>query len=390
MDDARDAANMDVLRRKAQVGRRAYEAHGMSPEKALNRALTRAAEVQWNLALLARNVRQMRVDQTACEAALDPEALIVLLDGPDGQPGFAAIAPALVAGLTEVQTFGTISQGEAEARAFTATDAAMTAPLLDLGLENFARLLVSHPLHRQIAEFRFGAWVEAARVAGTLMEAAFYQVFQLEVDLGGGLRTGALTLAFPERPEPVAEPDADDAAPEPRHGRLMQTLPVQLDAVLCRLTLPLATVEDLRTGSLVPLPRDALTRTELCAAGGHPVARGTLGQMNGQRALRVAGADATAMDMGAVADPRNTTATDAAPPDFHAMLKAVDEPAAQPTDPAPSDLVPPIMDLPDIPELDDLPGLSGPEGEGAIELPDLPDFPAMPDLPDIDGVIGTE
>lgn len=91
MDDARNAENMDVLRRKASLGRRAFEAHGMSPEKALNRALTRAAETHWNLAFLAREVRQSRIDQAGCEAMLGTGGMIVLLDGPDGQPGFALI-----------------------------------------------------------------------------------------------------------------------------------------------------------------------------------------------------------------------------------------------------------------------------------------------------------
>ncbi|SIT11299.1 flagellar motor switch protein FliM [Roseivivax lentus] len=384
MHDAQDAETNDVLRRKASIGRRAFEAHGMSPEKALNRALARAAETHWNLALLARDVQQSRIDQASCEEALGEGGMIVLLDGPEGLPGFARIDGALVAGLTEVQTFGTISAMEPEDRPFTATDAAMTAPLLDQGLENFARLMAAHPLHRQIAEFRFGARVETARIAGTLMDSAFYTLFRLQVDLGGGCRSGQMMLAFPERDTAPAEDDAEADPAMPRHSQLMMTLPVHLDVVLCRLTLSLRDVEALQEGSRLALPRDALTRTKLCAAGGLSIAEGTLGQMNGQRALRLGGdalqgreaksrmesLAATAMagsgQAGAPSEPM-------APLDFQQMVDAA-EPSPSGQDSAPPGITPPLVDLPDIPELDDLPELPPLDLDNLppMELPDLP------------------
>ncbi|MHA6324932.1 FliM/FliN family flagellar motor switch protein [Roseivivax sp. CAU 1753] len=363
--DVQVAAKNDVLRRKASVGRRAFEAQGMSPERALNRALTRAAETQWNLALLARDVRQLRLDQAGCEAALGEGGLILLLEGPNGTPGFALIDGALVAGLTEVQTFGTITNAAPEDRPFTSTDAAMMAPLLDQGLTNFARLLAGHSLGAQVADHRFGALIDAARVAGTLMDAAYYTVFRMQIELGGGRRVGQMVLAFAEREDEDADSDSAETEAPPRHSQAMLRLPVRLDAVLCRLTMSLCDVEALGVGTVLKLPRDALTSAELCAAGGLCIAEGTLGQMNGQRALRLKGEPSEAWSEGPNA-PQATgpaalaeatgmpgPAPASAPTgSFQQIMNEV--PATGPEAPTPS----PLVDLPDIPELDDLPDLA--------------------------------
>ncbi|ETX26674.1 FliM/FliN family flagellar motor C-terminal domain-containing protein, partial [Roseivivax isoporae] len=84
-----------------------------------------------------------------------------------------------------------------------------------------------------------------------------------------------------------------DAGPPP-HEDLVLSLPARIDAVLCRLRLPYATLEALAPGALLPLPPGALDMAELVAGGRHVVTRGRLGQMNGLRAIRVSEATGAA------------------------------------------------------------------------------------------------
>ncbi|MBE9635221.1 FliM/FliN family flagellar motor switch protein [Salipiger pacificus] len=256
----------------------------MSPAKALRRALSRSADVLWDLALVAHAVEQDHLDQDGVVAQLPSEALLLLLDGPDGVVGFVTLDRDLVTGLTEVQTMLQVTQMPAEPRPFTATDAAMTAPLLDAMLERFARFLEDHPLRAQVEGFRFGAMLEDARAAGLLLDAPGYMMFRAMLDLALGRRRGELRLFLPERPgarrsTPAGQPGT--------HERKMVLLPAQMRADLGSLRMPLKRAQALRPGDLLPLPPEVLDGVTLHAGPGAPVAGGRLGQVNGMRAVRL-------------------------------------------------------------------------------------------------------
>ncbi|MBY6006646.1 FliM/FliN family flagellar motor switch protein [Salipiger bermudensis] len=284
-----DPARQDeVLAQKASAARRALEARSMSPSKALRRALSRTADVLWDLALVTHGVAQAHLDQDGVVAALGGDALLILLDGPDGVPGVARIERPVMTGLIEVQTILQVTQMPVEERPLTQTDAAMMAPMIDGALGRFERYLEEHPLQPQIAGFRFGAMVEDARTAGLLLDASGYRAFRVSVDLALGRRTGELALFLPDRPEPESAEDAGAPGQEGPHEQKMKLLPVRMDAVLHRLVLPLSAAERLQPGDLIPLPAEALDGVELLAGDGSGVAGGRLGQINGMRAVRLA------------------------------------------------------------------------------------------------------
>ncbi|MFD1342938.1 FliM/FliN family flagellar motor C-terminal domain-containing protein [Litorisediminicola beolgyonensis] len=289
MPDRRASDDRDGLRQKAQAARRRQDARGMSLEKAFCRAFARAAEGLWDLAVLAREPKSILYDQEMAVRALSNCDLILLLDGPDGQPGFAGFDRTLVAGLIEIQTLGLVSAMRPEERVFTATDAAMTAPLLDDALTRFAGYAAALD-EEPAAEFRFGAMLESARSAGNLLNASAYRGFTAALDLAGGRRHGRVVLLLPV-------PEHDDAADEPAgtsrgrpHEALMLGLPAQLDVVLARVTLPLSQVRDFQPGDVLSLPRGALGTAELVAGPRHRISRGRLGQVDGHRAFRLSDA----------------------------------------------------------------------------------------------------
>ncbi|KUF10420.1 flagellar motor switch protein FliM [Pseudoponticoccus marisrubri] len=309
----------------------------MSPAKALRRALSRTADVLWDLALVTQAVGIDTRDQDGVIAGLGPHDLLLLLDGPEGAVGLAAIDRAVMTGLVEVQTIQQVTQMPVDTdRVLTQTDAAMMAPLIDGALERMAANLEDHPLHPQIEGYRFGAMIEDARAAGLLLDAASYRVFRTEVDLALGRRRGPLTVVLPERPRRAgtASTDAADSAP---HEELLARVPARLDVVLTRLTLPLNRARTLQPGDLLHLPQDTLGRVEITAGGGQMVARGRLGQMNGMRAVRL---DWPAPKRAADPSERAGESEEAPPPEA-------------PADPPKQDATPAQAEsLPDLPPLD--------------------------------------
>lgn len=269
----------------------------MSPAKAMRRALSRTADVLWDLALVTHGVEIERLDQDGVTALLPPGDLLVLLDGPDGALGLAAVSREVMTGLTEVQTILQVTQMPVEDRPLTQTDAAMTAPLLDGALERFARYLDGHPVEPQFEGFRFGAMVEDARAASLLLDAPGYRVFRVSVDLALGRRKGELLFVFPDRPDAVSAAHASEARGNAGpHEKKMTLLPVRMDAVLCRVSLPLQAAQALKPGDLIPLPGEVLDGLTLHAGAGDAIAGGRLGQMNGMRAVRLNWPEGTPQD----------------------------------------------------------------------------------------------
>lgn len=284
-----DGGRQDVLGQKAQAAQRAFEAKGMSPAKALRRALSRTADSHWGLALVTQAVTVEMHDQDGVIDGLGSKDLLVLLDGPDGALGLAAIDREVMTGLVEVQTILQVTQMPVDVdRLLTPTDAAMMAPLLDGALELLAMNLDHHPMHPQLEGYKFGAMVEDARAVGLLLDASSYRCFRADVDLALGRRKGALTLMLPEREiRKTAELDENGQAAKGAHEDQMSRVPARLDTVLARVNMPLSQANALKVGDLLMLGTDAKDGVEVLAGGTQIVAKGGLGQMNGMRAVRL-------------------------------------------------------------------------------------------------------
>ena len=67
-----------------------------------------------------------------------------------------------------------------------------------------------------------------------------------------------------------------------------------LDAVLARLSLPIARVLELSVGDVLALPRASIDRLGLVGLDGHTVSEGRLGQSRGMRAVRLVAGETAA------------------------------------------------------------------------------------------------
>ncbi|MFP4275251.1 MAG: FliM/FliN family flagellar motor C-terminal domain-containing protein [Paracoccaceae bacterium] len=347
-----DTGSNAVLRRKASAGRRQQEARLPSPARALRLGLARAAKDRLDLALSVAALTEQRLEQEAVLPALPAGALIVLLDGPGGAVGAAVLERDLLAGLIEQQTIGRVLSRPADPRPFTATDAAIAAPLLEGMLERMEETLGSQAGATGLGGFRFGAHIPEARVLGLALQAPHYRLFRLALDLAAGARGGELCLAFPWR---EAGPAARTSAPGRNAPKGLEQValgvPAELVAVLHRMQLPLSRATALAPGDLLELPSEALETVMLEGPCGKPIARGRLGRIDGARAVRLSGGKALAPETPAAPGP-DEPAPSPAPP----ATRALPEPPAMPSRPAGGpdplpDLPPLEFDMPDVPFL---------------------------------------
>ncbi len=229
--DMGDAARQDVLGQKASASRRAFEARAMSPAKALRRALSRTADVLWELPLVTQGVQQEMLDQDGCLEVLAPGLLLLLMEGPDGVRGLVSVDREIMTGMIEIQTISKVTRMPIEDRPLTPTDAAMMAPLIDGALERFETNLEGHPDLAQLSGYRFGAMVEDARTAGLLLEATSFRAFRVTLDLDTGTRRGDMQIILPIRKLATVAQEPDSPQPGPHEQRMM-LVPARIEVVL--------------------------------------------------------------------------------------------------------------------------------------------------------------
>ncbi|MEI6799607.1 MAG: FliM/FliN family flagellar motor C-terminal domain-containing protein, partial [Pseudomonadota bacterium] len=142
--------------------------------------------------------------------------------------------------------------------------------------------------------FRFDRFLDDSRPLHIILDDIPLRILTAEVSLAGGLRRGKILFAVPQdgrfpMPLPQAEESADatgamfQAAMQDR----VEGASVELDAVLARLSLPMADILTMAVGMIVPLQDAALDVISLEGLGGRCVALAKLGQDRRMRAVRL-------------------------------------------------------------------------------------------------------
>jgi len=302
---------MQVLRQKiARVGtgraRADRDSRAGGAERAFPLALARAARDVMALALDVTALQRDRLTLAELVELLPERALILMLEDQGGEGlGLLVMSPAILSGLVEMLTTGRVTANPAPNRRPTRTDAAMLAGLIDSTLAGFEIALQSDPDRPWVEGWRYGSFLPDARTMTLLLDDGSFQVLRAEVSLSGGAKSGPLVLALPasrrmaDGADDAAEAGADLVFAAHLTAQVEGTA-ARLDAVIGRLTLPLARLSTLMAGEVLPLPLAAIDRVDLIGADGRLVAEGRLGQSRGLRALRIT--TETGLDPVAVAD----------------------------------------------------------------------------------------
>lgn len=277
-----------VIQRKLAVARDEGRGAPRSILRAMRLGLARAAADTLDLPMTVIGATQSRRPQDALQESVPEDRLYVLLAGPDGLLGAACFDRVCVTSVIQQQTMGTVFASPAGERTFTGTDAAMIAPLVDAFLPR-ARDLSEAALDRLCLDgYQFAARAEDRRNLILSMEYDNFRLFDLTVEIAGGVAQGQITLILPDQPEPK-DMDANGISGAEASGleKGFGVMRAELTAVISRVQLPLSAFAAMKPGDLLPLIGDKLDKTEVLTIEGQKIAVGRLGQCRGMRALRL-------------------------------------------------------------------------------------------------------
>lgn len=275
---------------RSKLGRSRQEENGssgLSPVKALRLAFEKAADKECSLALDVRAITQKPINHEDLQEMLPPHGLLLVLDGPEGATGAFVIGRQVLAGIVEHQTIGQVLPIPAQDRAPTKVEAALVTPLIEAVLARMSDSVSGHSDSLWAHRFRFGAMVADSRALLLSLGEPRFQVFTLDVQLAGGERTGPVLLAFPDRKlTPPKEDTGSSCDTRVQFQASVCSAPAELMAILTRISVPLTKLQALKVGDVLSIPAGALGETILETAPSKKVAKVTLGQMNGLRAVR--------------------------------------------------------------------------------------------------------
>lgn len=282
MDSDKHSSVLRRMTTDARVPLRSLSVVGLlrlACEQAAEQALALPLEVQ-------ESTDQLRAFEVLIDH-MPKDALFAVLEG--SVPGFLAIDLPVMGAIVEHQTIGRILPQTATDRTPTRVDAALIAPFVDAILSRFTQALQAEGAAPWGQGVAYGAMVSGRREMLLALPVRDYHVFRFSLSIGGGQRSGHVVFGFGDPPR---EPEIDEAVPEDqdeaqslRAGAMMA--PVQLDAVVARLSIPLQQLQNLQPEATLPIPSDALGQAQLESGGPDHAIPVTLGQLNGFRAVRL-------------------------------------------------------------------------------------------------------
>lgn len=285
----------EVLRKKLLAGKMPGPEGGPGADRAWRLAFARAA----------RDMMKVPVDFTALSVArmslteileLPPErALILMLEGPEEGLGLLILSAEVYGALIEMMTIGRCASIPPDPRRPTRTDAAILSPLADLALGNLQEALAEDDDLLWTSDFRYASFIEEARPLALMLEEMPYRVLTAQLSLAQGARAGDMLLILPSegrgRKPRVRPGKVPDAVARPAFAAALSARVEEADcvlqAVVARLTIPLAATMRLSVDMVLPLPSAALDQISLEGLDGRRVALGKLGQNRGMRAVRL-------------------------------------------------------------------------------------------------------
>ena len=269
-------------------------------------ALARAARDQLKMTLGFAELTQTQVSLNEVLETPMQRALILMLQGAGDGMGLMIVSGQMLAAMVEMLTLTHLTPDTPDAadlRKPTRTDAAMAVEFVDAALAGLEGIVAEGglgPSNHWAVGYRYAAFIEDPRPLHLMLEEGEYHFFAAELALEDGARKGNIWLALPALSAPLAAlepvPDlpafdppaalADDPFTEDLAAQV-QELPVQLDASLAQISLPLDRLMSLQAGEVLPLPLANLDQITLHGLDGRAMGRARLGQNRGMRALRI-------------------------------------------------------------------------------------------------------
>jgi len=261
----------------------------LTSSRAVRLAMTKAANDTIGLVLTVSSVGEETTGLDDMLSALDDGMMLVGLERDDMLVGMIAVDVELRAAILEMQTIGALLGRKAEPRTPTSTDKMLCEPLFGTLLSSFPQALTTTPLEGWLDQISHGAQIASARAAGLVLKDCHYRIVTMNVDLGIAERTGVLQIVLPLVSAPSVEevPPSLSASWDSTFHDAVSDASAQLDALLHRFPISLATAQGLHVGSVLNLQGCTVNSVRLLANDGKTVAQAKLGQIGGFRAVRI-------------------------------------------------------------------------------------------------------
>ncbi len=276
-----------ALARKLSAGQKGLSNTARGMLRALRLGLARSAVERIRLAVSVIGVRHSTRKQETVTQGLGEDWLLLLFSAADHRVAAMALDPGFVSAIIQKQTIGEVFQDPPQPRPFTDTDAAMVAPLVEGSAVRAVEMLEDPIDISRLSGMEFSSRAADLRAVALALVEESYDVFDLTVELEGGIRQGTMSVLLPEAPRP--DSSTADAADETtaRLSAATAVMRAELMAVIGRLHLPLVELSSLNTGDLLPLTGGRLDEIDILAIDRTRATKGRLGQCGGMRAIRV-------------------------------------------------------------------------------------------------------
>ncbi len=255
--------------------------------RALRLGLARASGESMGLALSVIGAKQAVRAQEDVADRLHEGWLMLLFTSDQGGLVAACLDPGCVSAIVQQQTIAMITSDPPPARAFTDTDAAMVAPLIEDMLGRALKLVETAADQASLFGYEFASRAEDRRALNLALVDEAYRMFDLTVELAGGPCQGEVCILLPERPLSDQEQVADITLSGANLDQASGVMRAELNTVICRLSLPLTALSELSVGDVLPLQGARVDRVEVLSIDRSRTAIGRLGQCGGMRAVRI-------------------------------------------------------------------------------------------------------
>lgn len=264
----------------------------LTASRAVRLALARAAQTSIGMTVTVGSVGEQALFLDPLLEECNDDMLLLALTRDGGICGLMACDAALVSAMIEVMTTGKITDTVPDNRRVTRTEGTLVQPILRAILDELDETTARTSLDSWTRFVGIGPRFETCRAASFALSERIYRLMRITLDCGAPDRQGTLLLALPLQASaqplmPVAVADVPVADWHSQFRAAVMAAPARLDAVLHRMKVPLSTMTALEVGDCLPLTGCTVGMVRLVDPNGRTVARGRLGQIAGQIAVRI-------------------------------------------------------------------------------------------------------
>ncbi len=246
----------------------------------LDRVLRKVCKSSFAMDVKVAGLTGKQVSAPEALDAMPKIALPMLLNAAGDAAALFVLDGILIDGLIEQQLLGDVLPTERLDRPVTSIDAGLSEPFVKAVLAGLGAEATG-----QFKDLTFNCAEQDRAALRLALGEGRYDVFEAEIDMGPGIKTGKFELWAKAVAQQAARPKIRPK--NPQMIELLEDCPVELETWLEGCQTTAGVLMSLDVGTVFHIPRSALEQVTLKDCNGHPFAKARLGQFNGARAAKL-------------------------------------------------------------------------------------------------------